>query len=58
MSSCDKCNHNMFCKSDVWTGYICNMYGYEIEKIPLENKKTIFQHCKYAKIKHKENIHS
>lgn len=48
----------MFCKSDVWTGYICNMYGYEIEKIPLENKKTIFQHCKYAKIKHKENIHS
>ena len=51
MSSCDNCDHNWFCASDVWAGHICNMYGYEIEKIPLEKRKTVFKNCKYAKIK-------
>lgn len=51
MSSCDDCDHNWLLTDDVWKGYLCCIYGYEIEKIPLEKRETVFKNCKYAKIK-------
>lgn len=51
MSSCDTCDHNWLLTDDAWKGRLCCIYGYEIEKIPLEKRELVFKNCKYAKIK-------
>lgn len=51
MSSCDTCDHNWLLTDDAWKGRLCCIYGYEIEKIPLEKRETVFKNCKYAKLK-------
>lgn len=51
MSSCNDCGHNWLLTDDAWKGHLCCIYGYEIEKIPLEKRETVFKNCKYAKIK-------
>lgn len=51
MSSCNDCDHNWLLTDDAWKGNLCCIYGYEIEKIPLEKEKTVFKNCQYAKLK-------
>ena len=55
MENCDECVHNLFCETKyIYRGHVCEIFGYEIDKMPANKRAKVFKYCKFAKAKQPE----